>query len=94
MYAIRSYYDPGGGLPGIHAGIAQLADGRLLGFCRGGEIEGKMVQGISNDLGKTFAISASEFPGVDGGQRLVLLRLREGPLLLASFANKGIAITA
>ena len=87
-----TWTNPGGVIRGIHAGIAQLRDGSLFAFGRGGEIDGRMPISISQDLGKTFTYRASEFPHVDGGQRLVLLRLREGPLLLASFADKGISI--
>ena len=88
-----TWTNPGGRLPGTHPGITQLKDGRLLGFSRGVETEGMMTKGISTDLGKTYSYSASEFPGIEGGQRLVLLRLREGPLFFASFADKGVTIT-
>jgi hypothetical protein len=43
-------------------------------------------------MGKTWTYSASPFPPIGGGQRLVLLRLREGPLFLVSFAGR-LAIT-
>lgn len=52
-----------------------------------------MTRCYSSDLGKTWTRQASPFPGVGGGQRLVLLRLKEGPLFIASFADKGIIIT-
>ena len=35
-------------------------------------------------MGKTWKYVASELPPIDGGQRLVLMRLNEGPLLLVS----------
>jgi hypothetical protein len=38
-------------------------------------------------MGKTWKYQASEFPAIDGGQRLVLMRLNEGPLLLVSFTD-------
>jgi len=88
-----TWTNPGGDIPGIHAGVAQLGDGRILSFSRGGEIKRMMAKSISDDGGKTFVSVASEFPHVDGGQRLVLLRLRKGPLFFASFADKGIIIT-
>ncbi|MHC4574822.1 MAG: SUMF1/EgtB/PvdO family nonheme iron enzyme [Planctomycetota bacterium] len=88
-----TWTNPGGDIPGIHAGVAQLADGRILAYSRGGEINRMMAKSTSSDGGKTFVSVASEFPHVDGGQRLVLLRLREGPLFFASFADKGIMIT-
>ena len=47
----------------------------------------RMPMSRSTDWGKTWTYSASEFPPIDGGQRLVLLRLNEGPLLLISFTD-------
>jgi hypothetical protein len=82
---------PGGSIGGIHAGVAELKDGRLLAFGRGEG--GQMPMSISNDGGKTFTVTPGEFPEVGGGQRPVLIRLREGPLLLAAFADTGIPIT-
>ncbi|MHC4482926.1 MAG: SUMF1/EgtB/PvdO family nonheme iron enzyme, partial [Planctomycetota bacterium] len=79
-----------GSIAGIHGGITQLKDGRLLGFGRRGDIDGKMPMSISHDLGNTWSYYASQFPPIGGKQRLVLLRLRQGPLFFASFADKGI----
>jgi hypothetical protein len=42
---------------------------------------------ISDDMGKTWTYSASQFPPIGGGQRLVLVKIKQGPLFLASFAN-------
>jgi len=53
----------------------------------------RMAKCISSDLGKTWAHLPSPFPGLDGGQRLVLMRLRQGQLFFASFANRGMIIT-
>ena len=53
----------------------------------------RMVKAISEDGGKTWTHLTSPFPGIGGGQRLVLMRLREGDLFLASFADRGIIIT-
>lgn len=82
----------GGTIAGIHAGVVQLADGRFMALGRGDGIVGKdglerMPMSISEDNGRTWTYSASEFPPIDGGQRLVLIRLREGPILLVSFTN-------
>ncbi len=98
----RTWHDPGAGKPkpefragsrgawiaGIHAALVQLNDGRLLAFGRGDSIEGKMPQSVSADLGESWIYSASPFPPIGGGQRLVLLRLKEGPIFFASFARK------
>ena len=104
----QTWTDPGAGTPkpdfqrdpsgatiaGIHAGVVQLGDGRLLAFGRGDNrlgsndnIAQRMPQSISPDLGKTWHYSASPWPPIDGGQRLVLTRLREGPLLLVSYTD-------
>jgi hypothetical protein len=51
---------------------------------------------ISADLGESWEYRASPFPPISGGQRLVLMRLKDGPLFLAAFANKdagGVKIT-
>jgi formylglycine-generating enzyme required for sulfatase activity len=77
----------GAWIAGIHAGVAQLADGRLLAFGRGNTIDGQMPESISSDLGETWTYSASPFPPLGGGQRLVLTRLKQGPLFFASFAK-------
>jgi formylglycine-generating enzyme required for sulfatase activity len=82
-----TWYDPGGTIAGIHAGVAQLNDGRLLALGRGDMFDGRMTRNISSDMGKSWQYSATDFPPVGGGQRLVLLRLKEGPLFLGSFAN-------
>ena len=42
---------------------------------------------ISEDGGRSWTYSASEFPPIDGGQRLILMRLNEGPILLVSFTD-------
>lgn len=77
----------GGLIAGIHAGVAELNDGSLLAFGRGDEIEGKLAQSISKDMGRTWEYMPSEFPPIGSGQRLILKRLREGPLLLISFTD-------
>jgi len=84
----QTWIDAGGKAAGIHAGIAQLNDGRLLAFGRGDEIDGMMPRSLSADMGKTWTYGKSDFPPIGGGQRLVLLRLREGPLFFASFAKR------
>ncbi len=87
-----TWHDAGGTIAGIHAGVAQLADGRLLAFGRNANIDGMMPQSISNDMGRTWSYSASPFPPVRSSQRVVLKRLREGPLFFASFANEPMPI--
>ncbi len=84
----KTWRDPGGTIAGIHACVAQLGDGRLLAFGRGDNIDGRMPKSVSDDMGSSFQRSASIFPPVGGGQRPVMLRLKEGPLFLASFGKK------
>jgi len=98
----QSWYDPGreqnpprfragtcgGWIAGIHAGIVELNDGRWMALGRGNNIEGRMPMSISGDEGRTWTYSASPFPPIGGAQRLVLMRLREGPLMVVSFRSK------
>lgn len=79
-------------IAGIHAGVVQLDDSTLLAMGRGNSIADsagvmRMPVSISHDMGKTWTYSASPFTPIDGGQRLVLRRLNEGPLLLVSFTG-------
>jgi formylglycine-generating enzyme len=76
-----------GTIAGIHAGVVELEDGHLLALGRGDSIEGRMPQSLSSDGGQTWTYGASPFPPIGGGQRLVLLRLREGPILFVSFTS-------
>ncbi len=83
----QTWFDPGGTIAGIHAGVTQLKDGRLLAFGRGDNIDDRMPQSVSADMGKTWTYSASQWPTIGSGQRLVLMRLNEGPLLFVSFTD-------
>ena len=88
---------PGGSGPaiaGIHAGVVELRDGRLLAL---GRIDLTEVQdafsrktpmSLSADGGRTWNYSISPFLAISSSQRLVLKRLREGPLLLCSFTEE------
>jgi hypothetical protein len=89
----QNWKEAGGSIAGIHAGVVQLKDGRLMALGRGNNVRGMMPKSISTDRGQTWEYSATPFPPISGGQRLVLIRLSEGPLFLASFADKGIQIT-
>lgn len=84
------YFTAGGTgsrIAGIHAGVAERNDGSLLAFGRGNSIDNHMPQSLSRDGGHTWTYSASEFPPIASGQRLVLKKLIEGPLLLISFSD-------
>jgi len=105
----KTWVDPGEGKPkpkfkpgvtgawiaGIHAGVVELKDGRLMALGRGDAINGQMPRSISGDMGKTWTYSASGLPTISGGQRVALRRLREGPklqrkgpLFLATFTKR------
>ena len=73
---------------GFHINTVRLKDGRLLAMTRGQngwDINGHITMSYSNDNGDTWTYRESPFPDIGGGQRLVLMRLNEGPLLLVSF---------
>ncbi len=89
----QTWTDAGGTIAGIHACVAQLKDGRLLAFGRGDNIDDMMPMSVSDNMGRSWKRSASMFTPVGGGQRPVILRLKEGPLCFVAFANKGITIT-
>ncbi len=79
-------------IAGIHAAIVTLADGSLMAMGRGNSIPGpdgqpRMPVSISTDMGRTWTYRPSEFTPIDGGQRLILRRLNEGPLLLVAFTD-------
>lgn len=98
----KTWADPGEGKPrptfreggvgegtiaGIHGKVVELNDGKLMALGRGDTINGRMPMSLSDDLGKTWTYRASPFPPIGGGQRLVLARLKEGPIFFASFAK-------
>ena len=82
-----SWYDPGGNIRGTHAGVAQVDDGSLIAFGRHGAIDGKMPISTSHDFGKTWTYKPSLFQPIHSGRRVALLKLQQGPLLLASFCQ-------
>ncbi len=83
-----SWADSGGVIRGIHGGVVELRDGRLFGLGRGNDIDDQMPASYSADQGRTWTYAPSPFQPVGGGQRLVLLRLEEGPIMLVSFAEE------
>ena len=64
----ETWTDPGGTIAGIHAGVVQLKDGRLMALGRGDDIDGRMPKSLSSDMGKTWSYSASPLPPVTSGQ--------------------------
>ena len=83
----------GPAIAGIHAGVVELKDGRLLALGRFDAIENQRAfkdttpRSISADGGRTWTYSVSPFLPISSGQRFTLKRLKEGPLLLCSFTE-------
>lgn len=79
-------------IAGIHAGVVQLKDGSLMALGRNNNIKGAdgiphMTMSLSKDYGETWEYHASPFPPIDGGQRGVLMRLNEGPIVFFCFTD-------
>jgi len=96
-----TWEDPGGTIAGIHAGVVQLTDGSFYALGRSdnlpagdGSGEQRMPCSMSRDGGRTWEVSPSLFSPISSGQRLALLRLREGPLLLLSFTDSSDLLAA
>jgi sulfatase modifying factor 1 len=81
-------------IAGYHSPIVQLADGRLMAFSRLDAVplqerfDFKMPVNFSSDLGETWHWGSSEFPVVSNVQKPVMLRLKEGPIVLCSFTDQ------
>jgi len=83
-----TWADPGGTIAGIHAGVVELKDGRLMALGRWDDIGGNMPMSLSSDQGRSWSYRGSPFPPISSGRRLALTRLREGPIFLASFTDE------
>lgn len=84
--------ESGSTIAGIHAGIVELKNGALMTLGRGNTLTDKdgrrhMPMSISEDGGRSWTYHRSGLPPIDGGQRLVLMRLIEGPIMLVSFTD-------
>ena len=88
----KTWIDTGSTIAGIHAGIVERKDGSLMAFGRGNAIDGQMPCSISRDGGYTWEYTATEFLPIGSGQRLVLKRLQEGPIMLCSFGPQGLFV--
>jgi formylglycine-generating enzyme required for sulfatase activity len=65
----------------IHPAIAPLKDGTIITFLRGPD---PMPAAYTKDIGDTFEVKPTPFPGISGGQKATALRLASGALLLCS----------
>jgi len=80
--------DRAGWIAGIHAPFIVLEDGRYLAFGRSNNIDGRSPFSLSADRGKTWTYQPSPFPPISSGQRPILRRLAEGPILLVSYTDR------
>src|SRR5205807_2400219 len=70
-----------GGRYVIHPAVIQRGDGAFLSFLRGPD---PMPVLVSKDLGETWVVQETPFPGIGGGQKAAVLRLASGAMLLCS----------
>jgi len=73
---------------GFHISTVQLGDGSLMALTRKGNISDYVTKSISKNMGDTWTYYQTEFPGIGGGQRSVLIRLNEGPILYIGFTKR------
>jgi formylglycine-generating enzyme required for sulfatase activity len=69
----------------IHPAIAPLMDGTIVAFLRDPD---PMPAEYTKDLGDTFEVKPTSFPGISGGMKPTALRLSGGALLLCSIDAK------
>jgi hypothetical protein len=74
-------------IAGIHTSNVDLRDGSFYALGRYTSNRSPMPASVSSDEGKSWKYIDTSLPGIGGGQRLVLRRLAEGPLLLVSFSD-------
>ena len=86
--------ETGNSIAGIHAGVVELRDGSLMAFGRGLNLagSGKTPMSVSTDKGHNWTFSLTDWPLIGSGQRQVLLRLQEGPIMMATFMDNGMTI--
>jgi formylglycine-generating enzyme required for sulfatase activity len=77
----------GNWIAGIHGGVVELEPKKFLAYGRANYVHFKTPMSLSNDGGRTWQYFASPFPGITYGQRLVIRKLNEGPILLVSFTD-------
>jgi formylglycine-generating enzyme required for sulfatase activity len=65
----------------IHPAVVETRGGDLLAFLRGPH---PMPVARSNDLGDSWTVEKTPFPGIGGGQKAIALRLASGAILLCS----------
>jgi len=74
-------------IEGIHAGVVDFGKGKFMALGRSKAKE-TMPKSVTTDNGRSWEYSLTNLPGIGGGRRCVLSRLKEGPLLLVSFTKR------
>jgi sulfatase modifying factor 1 len=65
----------------IHPAIVQRDDGAILSFLRG---PNPMPVAVTKDLGETWEVKETPFPGIGSGQKTAALKLVSGAVLVCS----------
>ena len=79
---------------GIHAGIVQLNDGRLMTLSRQDDAKHQAQFGLktpasfTSDWGQTWTYDTVDFPAISSVQRHVFMRLHEGALLFCTYTDQ------
>jgi len=74
-------------IEGIHAAVADFGKGNFVALGRS-KAKKTMPMSVTTNNGKSWEHSLTDLPGIGGGKRCVLRRLKEGPLLLVSFTKR------
>jgi len=74
-------------IEGIHAAVVDFGKGKFLALGRSKAKE-TMPKSVTVNNGKSWQYSLTDLPGIGGGRRCVLRKLKEGPLLLVSFTKR------
>ncbi|MHC4648924.1 MAG: exo-alpha-sialidase, partial [Planctomycetota bacterium] len=74
-------------IEGIHAGVVDFGKGKFMALGRS-KAKKTMPKSVTTDNGRSWEYSLTDLPGIGGGKRCVLRRLKEGSLLLVSFTKR------
>jgi hypothetical protein len=74
-------------IEGIHAAVVDFGKGKFMALGRS-KARKTMPRSVTTDNGRSWEYSLTDLPGIGGGKRCVLRRLKEGPLLLVSFTKR------
>jgi hypothetical protein len=84
----KTWYDTGGRTAGRHTTIVFAKNGDLLGYGgKNSNVEGRMPLARSNDLGKTWVKSKTQFDQLLSGERPSVIRLASGKLFFVADYN-------